>query len=387
MQRLIILLAGWLIGSLAITLSGCSPAESATVAQEPVTMVSPTVAATAVPPTPPPATATATQTATQPPPDTATPRPTALWTATPSASATAPPTETAVPPTPLPGRACPAEYPVKPEYQRVRLAPQPWPTPDPALSAAHFWLAKPLPGGGRFIVNDSYPYGSDGNGRYLLHNGIDSAEAMGTPVLAAAAGVVVYAGPDANVLFGWRCDWYGHLVVIEHDQTWLGQPIYTLYGHVLDIVVETGERVVQGQPVAAIGIGGAAIVPHLHFEVRVGQNEFAATRNPMLWISPGTTRGVLAGRVVDGNGRPWQGVTVTLIDGRGDAPQFINTWSYLGDPDSLINPDEGYAENFVFADVLPGTYVLHTRIQDVEYRQTVEINAGSLTLAEIVTGE
>lgn len=374
-----------LIGLLVALLAGCSPAEVGVVAQEPLRMTPPTLAATAVLPTATSLPPTSTQTPTLAPPATATPQPTATITLTPVSTNTPAPTETAVPPTPLPGRACPSEYPVRPEYQRFYLPSQPWPTPDPALAAPHFWLAKPLPGGGRFIVNDSFPYGSDGNGRYLLHNGVDSAEAMGTPVLAAADGVVAYAGPDANVLFGWRCDWYGHLVAIEHDQTWLGQPIYTLYGHVLDIVVETGQRVYQGQPVASIGFGGAAIAPHLHFEVRVGENDFGATRNPMLWISPGPTRGVLAGRVVDENGRPWQGVTVTLIDGRGDAPQFINTWSYLGDPDGLINPDEGYAENFVFADVPPGSYVLYAKIQDVEYRQTVEINAGSLTLAEIVT--
>jgi murein DD-endopeptidase MepM/ murein hydrolase activator NlpD len=374
-----------LVGLLVALLIGCSPAETGMEAEEQAAVAPPTLAATAVLPTPTALPPTATRMPTLPPPPTATPQPTATATLTPAPTATPEATATAVPPTPPPGRACPVEYPVKPAYQRFYLSSQPWPTPDPALTAPHFWLAKPLPGGGRFIFNDSYPYGSDGNGRYLLHNGADSAETLGTPVLAAADGVVSYAGPDANALFGWRCDWYGHLVVIEHDQTWLGQPIYTLYGHVLDIVVETGQRVVQGQQVAAIGFGGAAIVPHLHFEVRVGENEFGATRNPMLWISPGATRGVLAGRVVDENGRPWQGVTLTLIDGRGDAPQFSNTWSYLGDPDNLINPDEGYAENFVFADMLPGSYVLFTKIQDVEYRQTVQINAGSLTLAEIVT--
>jgi murein DD-endopeptidase MepM/ murein hydrolase activator NlpD len=364
---------------------GCTAVGAEQAEQELAAAPLPTLQTTAVLPAATSLPPTSTRMPTLAPPATATPQPTATFTLTPTPTATPEATATAVPPTPPPGRACPVEYPVKPEYQRFYLPPQPWPTPDPALAAPHFWLAKPLPGGGRFITNDTFPYGSDGNGRYLLHNGVDSAEALGTPVLAAADGVVVYAGPDANVLYGWRCDWYGHLVIIEHDLTWLGQPIYTLYGHVLDIVVETGQRVVQGQPVAAIGFGGAAIVPHLHFEVRVGENDFGATRNPMLWISPGETRGVLVGRVVDENGRPWQGVTLTLIDGRGDAPQFSNTWSYLGDPDNLINPDEGYAENFVFADVPPGSYVLYAKIQDVEYRQTVEINAGSLTLAEIVT--
>jgi len=277
------------------------------------------------------------------------------------------------------------EAPVKPDYEHFVLGAEVWPTPNPAFSESHFWLAKPLPGGGRFLVNDTFPYGSDGNGRYLLHNGVDSAEDMGTPVLAAADGLVVYAGPDAEAWFGWRCDWYGHLVLIQHDFTWFDQPVYTLYGHVLGLTVETGQRVAQGQQVAEIGVGGAATNPHLHFEVRVGSNTFGATRHPMLWVDPGTTRGMLVGRLVDENGRPWQGVTVTLIDGRGEELQFLNTWTYLDDPDHLINPDEGYAENFVFPDLLPGSYELFAKVQDVEYRQPVEIVVGQLSFAEIVT--
>jgi murein DD-endopeptidase MepM/ murein hydrolase activator NlpD len=375
---------------LGLFLVACGPASGGALAQvQPV----PTVADTAVSPTDlPTATAIPSFTATAPP--TLTALPTATSTATPA------PTLTQSPPTPTPtptatvtrpsdvlvGRECPAEWPQKPEYNRFYLGARAWPTPDPGLSEAHFWLAKPLPGGGRFLVNNTFPYGSDGNGRYLLHNGVDSAEELGTPVLAAADGLVVYAGPDADAWFGWRCDWYGHLVVVQHDFTWLDQPVYTLYGHVLGITVETGQRVSQGEQVAEIGFGGAAITPHLHFEVRVGENQFDATRNPMLWIDPGTTRGVLAGRLVDPDGRPWQGVTVTLIDGRGEEVQFLYTWTYLDDPDHFINPDEGYAENFVFSDLPPGSYELFVKVQDVEYRQPVEIIAGALSQVEIITG-
>jgi murein DD-endopeptidase MepM/ murein hydrolase activator NlpD len=387
MRYLLPLFIAILLMGLSLPLAACGVADPDALAQ---VNLPPTLAATAVSPSPTPTaitspTTTSTPTirptlsATPTAPPSITPLPTATATLTPQ------PTATPLPPTAEAGRQCPAEYPAKPAYSRFYLAAQPWPTPNPALSAAHFWLSKPLPGGGRFLVNDTFPYGSDGNGRYLLHNGVDSAEAMGTPVLAAADGVVIYAGPDANVLYGWRCDWYGHLVVIQHDQVWLDQPIYTLYGHVLGISVATGDRVVAGQPVAEIGIGGAATAPHLHFEVRVGENDFSATRNPMLWIHPGATRGVLAGRLMDVNGRAWHGVTVTLINAQGDDLQFINTWTYLDDPDHLINPDEGYAENFVFPDLSPGRYELYAKIQDVEYRQPVEIIAGELTLVEMVT--
>jgi murein DD-endopeptidase MepM/ murein hydrolase activator NlpD len=313
------------------------------------------------------------------------PTPTLTPTVTPSATETPPPTETAVP-TPIPiDRTCPAEPPQKPEYRRYLLSPEPWPTPDPARSEAHFWLAKPLPPDQPLALNPAYPYGSDSNGRYLLHNGLDSLADKGTPVLAAADGVVVYAGPDAEILYGWRCNWYGQLVVIEHDERWQGLPVYSLYGHVLEVVVETGQRVAQGDPVASVGLGGVATNPHLHWEVRVGSNTFGSTRNPLLWLDPGPQRGVLAGRLVDPEKRPWQGVTVTLIDGSGEEVAFINTWTYLDDPEHLIKPDEGLAENFVFGDLAPGNYELFTKIQGIEYRRPVEIVGGELAVVEIIT--
>ncbi len=341
-------------------------------------MSAPTLAATAVPITLPP-TPNASPTAAPPVTASLTPWPTTA------------PTETAVPsPTPSPtatpvDRSCPAESPEKPDYQSAYLAADPWPTPDPALSDPHFWLVKPLPAEQSLALNLTYPYGSDGNGRYLLHNGLDSLADKGVDVLAAGAGTVAYAGEDADVLYGWRCEWYGNLVVIEHDALWQGQPVYSLYGHVLDVSVETGQRVEVGDRVAAVGFGGVATHPHLHFEVRVGSNEFGATRNPLLWLAPETDRGVIVGRLVDEAKRPWQGTRVTLIDGSGEEVEFINTWTYLDDPEHLINPDEGYAENFVFGDLASGNYELYVKIQGIEYRQSVEVKEGGLSFVEIIT--
>ena len=340
-----------------------------------VTETLPTLAITAVPVTIPP-------TKTEIPP-TETPSPTATVTLTPTSTPL--PSPTPVPsPTPI-DRSCPVESPVKPDYQSNYLADEPWPTPDPDLLDAHFWLTKPLSDEQLIVLNPAYPYGSDSNGRYLLHNGIDSLADKGVDVLAAGAGTVAYAGEDAEALYGWRCDWYGNLVVIEHDDLWLGQPVYSLYGHVLDVSVTTGQRVEAGNRVAEVGFGGVATHPHLHFEVRVGSNTFGATRNPLLWLVPETDRGVIVGRLVDEGKRPWQGTRVTLIDGSGEEVEFINTWTYLDDPEHLINPDIGYAENFVFGDVASGNYELFVKIQGIEYRQSVEVLDGELSFVEIVT--
>jgi murein DD-endopeptidase MepM/ murein hydrolase activator NlpD len=286
---------------------------------------------------------------------------------------------------PIAPHPCPDPPPEKPEYQHNILSPQAWPTPDTAVPQPHFWLIDPVQGGRKPLANGYYPYGWDGDGRFLLHNGADMPQDLGTLLLAAATGTVVVAGSDAEALYGWRCDWYGQLVIIELAETWQGQPVYLLYGHIRNIQVEVGERVQPGQVIAEIGVEGVSAVPHLHLEIRIGSNDFAATRNPMLWLAPLPDTGVVAGRLVDGEGRPWQGTRITLISGSGDEPQYLYTFTYLDDPQHLIHPDEGLAENFVFADLPPGRYTLFASLEGVEYRQPLEVRAGEVTVAEVVS--
>jgi hypothetical protein len=64
---------------------------------------------------------------------------------------------------------------------------------------------------------------------------------------------------------------------------------------------------------------------------------------------------------------------------------LVNTWSYLDDPLDLINPDESLAENFVFADVPAGQYVVYTRLQGVEYRVPLVVLPGQVATVEVVT--
>ncbi len=334
-------------------------------------------------PTSPMPTQMGTAAATKAPPVTATTVPTTA----PTETATTAPSVTPRPsPTTEPGRACPDPPPLKPEYSRFYLSAKQWPRPQQSVAETHFWMARPLPGGGRILINQRFPYGWDENGRLLLHTGVDTAEDLGTPVLAVADGTVIVAQSDYSAWYGWRCDWYGHLVVIELDERWQDQPVYALYGHILNPQVQPGERVQRGQPVAEVGVGGAATSPHLHFEVRVGKNEFANTRNPMLWLDPGPTRGVIAGRLVDPEGRPWQGVPIALLSEETNEVAH-STWSYLGDPQNLANADEGWAENFVFSDVPPGSYQVITQIQDVQYSVPAFVTPGQVSAVEILTAE
>ncbi|EGJ33976.1 MULTISPECIES: peptidoglycan DD-metalloendopeptidase family protein [Moorena] len=87
-----------------------------------------------------------------------------------------------------------------------------------------------------------------------MHKGIDIAAPIGTPIMAAAPGVVVSAG--------WNSGGYGKLVEIKHPDGSL-----TLYAHNSRIFVRRGQQVGQGQRIAAMGSTGYSTGPHLHFEV------------------------------------------------------------------------------------------------------------------------
>lgn len=91
-------------------------------------------------------------------------------------------------------------------------------------------------------------------GRVKMHTGVDLASGYGTPIHAAASGVVVYSSYMRA---------YGNAVIINH-----GGGITTLYGHCSSLAVRTGQDVRQGQIIARVGSTGYSTGPHCHFEVR-----------------------------------------------------------------------------------------------------------------------
>jgi len=97
-------------------------------------------------------------------------------------------------------------------------------------------------------------------GHMSMHEGLDLANDIGTPVLATAPGKVVYAG--------WMGD-YGRMIEIDH-----GLGIRTRYGHLKKIEVKVGDTVGYRDEIGLLGSSGRSTGPHLHYEVRVDNRPY-----------------------------------------------------------------------------------------------------------------
>jgi murein DD-endopeptidase MepM/ murein hydrolase activator NlpD len=90
----------------------------------------------------------------------------------------------------------------------------------------------------------------------VMHEGIDLAGPLGSPIVAVGDGVVVEAGPSEG---------FGHWIVIQHSNGDL-----SIYGHMYTVLVSVGEHVTAGEHIADIGSDGQSTGPHLHFGVKRG---------------------------------------------------------------------------------------------------------------------
>ncbi len=270
------------------------------------------------------------------------------------------------------------------------LPPGVFPTNTPRFTATpalipgdHLWFWRPFPRDTSGQINDmparSYAYGSTGGGGLQIHHGVDTQNPVGTQVQAIGHGEVVYAGDDLTIIFGRHLDFYGNLVIIEHDYLAPNnERIYSLYGHLSRVMVATGQRVVAGEVVGAVGAEGVALGAHLHLEIRLGDPfDYNATVNPQLWTLPWPNHGVLGARITGPEGELLQGVRVELI-GRGE---FITGYSYESES---VNGDPWLQENLVIADLRAGEYELKVgEVRNILHRETVTIEEGIVTMLHI----
>ena len=113
-------------------------------------------------------------------------------------------------------------------------------------------------------------------GQQAMHEGIDFITDVGTPVVAAAGGVVQFAGFHPQ---------YGNMVDIDH-----GNDLVTRYAHLSKVLVKEGEMLQRGRRIADSGNTGRSTGPHLHFEVRfrgAAQNpaRFLLAANPQVPVA------------------------------------------------------------------------------------------------------
>lgn len=148
---------------------------------------------------------------------------------------------------------------------REELARKRTPTPSqaPVKRGRLFW---PVQGGTIFR-----PFGERKDPHYgitFYNPGIDIACPVGTPVYAAADGVVILASTVRG---------YGKTIIIDH-----GNDLVTVYAHLGEFRVQAGDKVKGGQVIALSGDSGLVERPVVHFEVRVGTS--AREENPLLWL-------------------------------------------------------------------------------------------------------
>ena len=107
-------------------------------------------------------------------------------------------------------------------------------------------------------------------GQWAMHEGIDFLAEAGASIVAAASGVVAFAGFHPQ---------YGYMVDIDH-----GNDLVTRYAHSSKLLVKEGEVVQRGRKIAEVGSTGRSTGPHLHFEVRYR----GAAQNPLKFLVSNT---------------------------------------------------------------------------------------------------
>ncbi len=130
------------------------------------------------------------------------------------------------------------------------------------LATPSLW---PIPGRISSGFGDDRLSASSGGTR--LHKGVDISAPPGTRIAAPADGVVTFAGRESE---------YGWLVCLDH-----GHGYSTMFGHLKEFSVKTGDHVKKGQAIGTVGMSGNSTGPHLHYEVRIHGNPV----NPVRYLN------------------------------------------------------------------------------------------------------
>ena len=249
-------------------------------------------------------------------------------------------------------------------------------TVDFCITEDRFLLQRPIQPPGNALVDPTYRYGSTANGTRDPHHGVEFSNASRTPVYAAGDGTVIFARPDEEALYAPWGNFYGNLVVIEHQDH-----VFTLYAHLSKIDILQGQNVLAGEKIGEVGSTGGAIGSHLHFEVRQGDGQdYFATQNPELWLVPakgedGNLFGTLMISVVDGAGNLMKNANFTIEyhpDPSRSPVKIYYATSYSTD---LLTGEETAA----LGDLPAGHYRIAVEMNGQILERWVEVESGKLT--------
>ncbi len=249
--------------------------------------------------------------------------------------------------------------------------PPPYPVPWSIRDEDHFYFARPIPSGDVNWPHPQFRYGNTYFGEQPVHTGVDLGAERGTPVLAAGSGEVVWSGYGLYRGVYDLSDPYGLAVALRHDFGYQGEQLFTVYAHLEKVYVWEGQMVEMGEVLGTVGSTGHSDGPHLHFEVRLGENRYFSTRNPELWMVPPEGWAVFAGLILDTYGRllPEQLVQIrSLTTGK-----RWDVWTYAKE---TIHPDEYYGENFVISDLPAGPYEVRVDFVGREFSMQTYLYAG-----------
>lgn len=258
-----------------------------------------------------------------------------------------------------------------------------------AFGRDHYWFTRPVDSNATNFGLFYYPYGSDGpesENPWRVHHGIDMPNPVGETVRAAGSGRVIWAADSLrieNSASFQNSPSYGNVVVIEHDFGYRGQPLYTLYAHLSAVLVQQGMYLQAGEVIGLVGQTGRVSGPHVHFEVRMGENLYRSTYNPVLWMVPYVGHGVIAGRLLDRNDNFIQDADITLRRWSTGLVEDTTTSYVFLDSASDVNPDPVWQENFTFADVPVGRYEVIANIEGRRLSKIIDVYEGTTSLVEL----
>mgnify|MGYP003966904947 FL=1 len=170
-------------------------------------------------------------------------------------------------------------------------------------------------------------------------------------------------------------DPYGFAIAIRHDFGYQGETLYTVYGHLSQINIRRGQKVEVGQLIGLSGNTGVSTAPHLHFEVRLGLNDFFSSVNPELWTVPPEGTGVLVGRMTTTIGQKLLGQEIALKNLTTGITIFDHSYTST----EIIGSDSFYDENIVFSDLEAGDYRIYVPYVGYDFYLWVTIKSGSIT--------